>query len=123
MIRLPLAQSEHCIQIPIAGTYSLYLVGGFSVSGLAYFDVQLTQPVSAKVIVAEPLVFKQRVRLNGKPAVECFRITFSEKGEYHLSIRNVEKISMKRSMLISRNFPFPKKVRLDEMEAIIELKR
>jgi hypothetical protein len=123
MIQLTLTQPEHTIYVSKAGTYRLYLTGGFYVSGLEYFGIQLTQSGATKVILAEPLVFKQRVRLNGKPAVECFRITFSEKGEYHLSISNAEKISMKRSMLISRNFLFPKKVRLDEMEAIIELKR
>jgi hypothetical protein len=123
MIRLSLAQPDHSFHLPLAGTYRLYLTGGFSVSGLEHFGIQLTQMDASKVILAEPLAFKQRVRLNGKRAVACFQIHFPETGAYQLSFRNAEKISMKRSVLVSLNFLFPKEIPYDQVEAILELKR
>jgi hypothetical protein len=123
MIRLSLAQPDHSFHLPLAGTYRLYLTGGFSVSGLEHFGIQLTQSDTTKVILAEPLAFKQRVRLNGKRAVACFQIHFPETGAYQLSFRNAEKISLKRSVLVSLNFLFPKEIPYDQVEVILELKR
>jgi hypothetical protein len=123
MIKLSLAQPDHRFHLPLAGTYRLYLTGGFSVRGLEHFGIQLTQSDATKVILAEPLAFKQRARINGKRAVACYQIQFPESGDYQLSFRNAEKLSMKRSMLLGLNFLFPKKTTYDQVEAILELKR
>lgn len=119
MIILSLALPEHSIHIPIAGTYRLYLSGGFSVSGLEYFGIQITQSDTKKVFSAERLVFKQRARLNGNRALACFQIQFPENGEYRISLHNSEKIFMKRSMLLGLNFLFPKQTPYNQAEAIL----
>jgi len=76
MIKLSLAQPEHTIHIPTAGTYRLHLAGGFSVRGLEDFGIQITQSDTTKVILTEPIAFKQRTRINGKRGVACFQIQF-----------------------------------------------
>lgn len=121
MIILSLALPDHNIHLPIAGTYRLYLSGGFSVSGLEYFGIQITQSDTKKVFSAERLVFKQRARLNGNRALACFQIQFPENGEYRLSLHNSEKICMKRSMFLGLNFLFPKQTPYNQAEAILAM--
>ena len=121
MIRLSFEQSEHNIHIPLAGIYRLYLTGGLSVNGLEYFGVRVTKSDSTKGIIVKSVFFKRRDNIDGKRAVECYHIQFPESGQYQISFRNAEKLSMNRSMLISRNFLFPKKTPYYQMEAILEL--
>lgn len=101
-----------------AGNYDIFLTGGHSISIENGFQI-IIRNLESQELVHLTLTTKFRSFENGQKAIKYCKFYLPNAGKYEVQIINPDRITIKKSMLISKNWFMPAPTN-NEMNVLIK---